>query len=99
MNGNVKFAGIAECIAEHTPKLDCKFKEELSKYYEPYNAQLYKWLKETKVNRSNWEPDFIPFTETSAACVPNSRSHYNQLIASDTKHKGCTEPKPERMLI
>ena len=67
------------------------------KYYEPYNGQLYKWLKDTKVNRSKWEPDFIPFKESSASCVDNSRSNYNQLIASDTKRKVCIEQ--ERMLI
>ena len=89
--GESKFIGLVDCVVNHIPSLDCQFKEELGKYYQPYNEKLYKWLEDTKNVTSKWEPDFVKFGDTwsNVACVKNSREAYNKIIHSNKTIESC----------
>ena len=83
------FQDIISCITTYTPKLDCKFRDELAAYYAPINERLYKWLDETKSSRSVYEPDFIQFGDSwkYAKCVNDSRYDLNKVIEANYARK------------
>ena len=83
--GHKSWTDIVDCMLEHIPKLDCSFRDELARYYEPYNAKLYEWLRETRAAASPYEPPFHQFGDAykSIPCVADARAEYNALIAAD----------------
>ena len=85
------FQDIISCISTYTPKLDCKFRDELAVYYAPLNERLYKWLEDTKSSRSAYEPDFIQFGDSwkYTQCVNDSRSELNKVIEASKTKRSC----------
>lgn len=86
------FQDIMSCISTYTPKLDCKFRDELATYYTPLNERLYKWLNETKSSRNEYEPDFIQFGNSwkDIKCVNDSRYELNKVIEANYRTKKST---------
>lgn len=88
--GYTWFQGALDCIMEHVPSLSCSFRDQLAKYYEPYNKMLYEWIEASKGKAHRAEPLFDSFQDDylTERCEKTPRSSYNQLIQS-SKQESC----------
>lgn len=75
------------CAIHHIPEMDCSYRDLMGKYYEPYNQNLYAWLKSTKKDANINEPKFEPVFEDykSAACIKNARGVYNEFLSKESE--------------
>lgn len=74
------------CAIHHIPEMDCSYRDQMGKYYEPYNQKLYAWIKATKAYANENEPKFEPLFEDykAAACIPNARKVYNEFLSKES---------------
>lgn len=70
------------CTVHHIPEMDCSYRDPLGEYYQPYNLQLYYWLKATKGEANINEPPFLPTFSNykDSPCVADARSDYNTFL-------------------
>jgi hypothetical protein len=82
-----KGKAFVQCIVDHVPQLDCSERDRLGTYYEPYNQELYQFLKNDGVagKADPNEPPFWPVFDTYKAlpCSDNSRKELNEIIKED----------------
>lgn len=73
------------CTIHHIPEMDCSFRDSLGKYYEPYNEQLYYWMKATKgaanINEPPFTPSFSSFKDTP--CVDDARLNFDVYLSKE----------------
>lgn len=70
------------CVMRAIPLLDCRLRDQLGEYYRPMNAELERWLAETRSQAPPSEPPFDSFGDNfkNLSCVNDSRAAYNKLI-------------------
>ena len=73
------------CAIHHIPEMDCFYRDQMGKYYEPYNQKLYAWIKESKNLADENEPKFGPPFEsyTLAPCVKNARRDFDSFLSKE----------------
>jgi hypothetical protein len=73
------------CAIHHIPEMDCEYRDQMGEYYEPYNKELYSWIKATKSQANVNEPPFDPLFEpySSISCVKNARKTYDDFLSKE----------------
>jgi len=76
---------LVDCVVRHVPALDCAERDYMAKYYEPRNADLYKWIRSTRAEAHPMEPAFPPFDDPAktVACVDDARAVYDAVVQKD----------------
>ena len=73
------------CTIHHIPEMDCSYRDSLGEYYEPFNVQLYYWIKATRPDaNANEPPIFPPFNAYKTnACSDDARKEYNDYLGKE----------------
>jgi len=89
--GRAEWRNMVDCIVSHIPKLDCKLRDELAEYYQPWNTELELWMEKTKPDASKWEPTFIPFGDSwkNIKCVDDARKEFDAIIYKKPSQLSC----------
>jgi Sulfotransferase domain len=100
--GRIEKEGLAECVIDHIPQLDCSVRDRMGAYYEPLNLKLYEWIEATKGDADPNEPAFWPLFDSynALSCVNDSRAVFNKVLEKDKKEKrsACVNnPKLDEM--
>jgi hypothetical protein len=94
--------GVADCITDHVPALDCWVRDTMGKYYEPFNRKLYAWIKSTSPQADPNEPAFYPEFDSpnKISCVSDARAQFNLILDVDkafqTPKKFCKTIKTNK---
>lgn len=78
-----RYRGIEDCVQKYVPEVDCAFRDELAKFYEPYNRLLYALLGETRTAAFPGEQAFKKFGDDfrKVKCVSDARGKYSKLLS------------------
>lgn len=86
-----RFKNIKECCTTFVPKLECEFRNKIGKFFDIQNELLFRWINETKINASKFEPIFPKFDSyTNNKCSNNSYNEFMEIIKNQTK-LACTK--------
>lgn len=73
------------CTIHHIPEMDCSYRDSLGEYYEPFNEQLYYWIKATKNEANINEPPFVPLFSSYklTSCSEDARKEYDNYLSKE----------------
>lgn len=85
------FRGKVECVKRFVPKFECAFRDELGRYFEPHNKNLYNYLNNSaNSSKHRAEPVFPSFPSLrEVACVNDSRGRYDKLLKQVSPKTHC----------